>query len=203
MARLRSILKGTRQFFPVEIALKNMVPQEGLPEKIAVGLTIVLDWGPILAGATKYALENGGKAEPGNETYDYGKALYTLAVTCVDVESDPANPRPFFGESENPTLDERVFHACNHPNIGRDTILALAEMQDFWQDECGCQGDGKREKTPEEYAAMLAGVVEEGPLAYFRLSAGTRYKLVRFTANLLLTSLRSNETSGSTSTSTQ
>lgn len=180
-----------------------MVPQEGLPEKFAVGLTVVLDWGPILKGATKYALENGGKAEDGSELYDYGKALYTLAQTCVDVESDPANPRPFFGESDNPTLDERVSHICSHPNIGRDTVLFLAEAQDFWQDQCGCQGDGKRERTPEEYSAMLAEVAEEGPLAYLRLSAGTRYKLVRFTANLLLTSLRYNETSGSTSTATQ
>jgi hypothetical protein len=203
VARLRSILKGTRQIFTVEVALKNMVPQEGLPDKFSVGLTLVLDWGPILKGATKYALENGGKAEDGSELYDYGKALYTLAVACVDPDSDPAKPSPFFGESDNPTLDERVFDMCNNPNIGRDTILFLAEAQDLWQDECGCQGDGKRERTPEEYAQMLAEVAEEGPLAYLRLSAGTRFKLVRFTANLLLTSLRHSETSGSSSTVTQ
>jgi hypothetical protein len=183
---------------PVSIPLKNMVDGDGTPESVNIGLGIIVDYGPILEGATRYAIERKGEPKDGCELYDYGKALYTVATTAVDPDSDPKNPVPFFGKSDNPTLEERVEDARTHPNIGRDTILFLAECQDVWQDECSPQ-PGIGEKTPEEYYTMIAGVAAQGPLAFLQLSAGTRLKFLLFTANLLLTLPTLNTTSGSTS----
>ena len=186
MARLRSIMRGTRQIRPVSIPLKNMVAQDGMPDSVSVGLSVIQDYGEILEGAARYAVSKGAKPEPGNELYDYGKAVYTIAIACVDPESDPAHPIPFFGTSDNPTVEERVSDVLSHPNIGRDTIMYLAECQDVWQDECSPQ-PGVGEKTPEQYYQMIAEVAAEGPLAFLRLGAGMRLKFLLFTANLLLT----------------
>jgi hypothetical protein len=186
MSRLRSILRGTRQIRTVKIPLKNMVEAD-TPTSVDVGLAIIGDYTPILEGAARYAKEHSGEAKDGNEIYDYGKAVYTVAICCVDAESDPANPRPFFGDSDNPSVEERVSDVLSHPNIGRDTVMYLAEHQDLWQDECSPQGDGARNRTPEEYYQLIAEVASEGPLAFLRLSAGSRLKLVTFTANLLAT----------------
>lgn len=201
MARLRSILRGTRQVRPVEIPLKNMLEADA-PASITVGLAIIVDYGPILEGATKYAVLKGGEAKAGCELYDYGKAVYTVAIACVDAESDPQNPRPFFGASDNPSIEECVADVLSHPNIGRDTILYLAECQDVWQDECSPQ-PGMGEKSPEEFYQLIGEVAAQGPLAFLRLSAGTRLRFLLFTANLLLTLPTLSSHSGVTSEPTQ
>ena len=197
MARLRSVIRGAHQIRPVEIPLKNMVDEAGVPTSVTVGLAIIIDYGPILEGATKYAISHGGEAKDGCELYDYGKAVYTLAVCCVDPDSDPKNPSPFFGESDNPTLEERVSDVLSNKLIGRDTIMYLAECQEVWQDECSPQ-PGIGEKTPAEYHQMIAEVVAEGPLAFLRQRPATRIKLLHFTGNLLLSLQMLNSTSGDT-----
>jgi len=203
MSRLRSILRGTRQIRSIEIPLKNLMESDA-PARVTVGLAVQSgdDYAVILKGATKFAIDRGGEPKDGSELYDYGKAVYTIAITCVDPESDPQHPIPFFGDSDNPSVEERVSCILSHPNIGRDTILFLAEHQDVWQDECSPQGDGKRDRTPEEYYQMLAEVAAEGPLAVMRLSAATRLKLVLFSVNLLHSLPMLNSISGSPSTTT-
>lgn len=204
MARLRSIVKGTRQIRVVEFPLKNMVTEDGSPVSVAVGLRVLSgdDYADVLKYATKYAVAHDAKAENGCELYDYAKAVATVALACVDPESRPEAPVPFFGQSDAPTLEERASDVLSSTVIGRDTILYLAECQDVWQDECSPQ-PGIGEKTPEEYYAMIAEVAAQGPLAFLRLSAGSRLKFLHFTANLLALSPTLNTTSGSTATDTQ
>lgn len=198
MPRLRSILKGTRQLRRVEIPLKNMI-QDGVPVVVPVGLRVLSgeDYAQILAFATKFAVDRNAKPEPGNETYDYGKAVGTVAIACADADSDPNAPVPFFGESDSPSLEERAADVLSNQLIGRDTILYLVECQDVWQDECSPQ-PGVGERTPEDYFKMIGEVAAEGPLAFLRLSAGTRLKFLVFTANLLTASQMLNSTPGST-----
>lgn len=197
MPRLLDIIKGTRQIRRVEIPLKNM-NRDGEIVSVFVGLRILTgdDYARALEYATKFANNRNAKAEPGVEAYDYGKAVATVALACVDVDSSPDNPVPFFGTAEMPSLEERANDVLKNPLIGRDTILYLAECQDVWQDECSPQ-PGVGERTPEEYFKMIAEVVAEGPLAFLRLSAGSRLKFLLFTANLLLASQTLNSTSGS------
>lgn len=200
MSRLRSILKGVRQLRPIDVPLKNMIGY-GAPISMPAALKVLSgeEYGEILRLATKYAVDRGAKPEPGVEIYDFAKAVYTVAIAVVDAESDPANPRPFFGHTDSPSVEERAVDVLSHPNIGRDTILYLAECQDVWQDECSPQPGGG-EKTPEEYYAMIAEVARDGGLPFLRLSAGSRLKFLLFTANLLLSLAGPNTTSGSTST---
>jgi hypothetical protein len=198
MARLRSIIRGTRQFRTVEVPLKNMLG-DGVPTSVSIGLTIVSDYGQVLEGATKYAEAHGAKPEPGNETYDYGKAVYTVALTAVDSESDPANPRPFFGASDNPSVEERVVDVLSHPNIGRDTVMYLAECQEVWQDECHPQSTAK---SDEEYMRIIAEATAEGPLAFLRQRPATRLRLLHFSACQLPKLLEASMTSGSLPTIT-
>lgn len=198
MARLRSIVKGVRQIRLIDIPLKNMVGTEGVTS-IPAALAVIDDWGEVIEAATKYTVAHGCKAEPGSEMYDYQKAVYTVAAAVVDAESDPANLRPFFGTTDNPSLEERAIDVRTNKMIGRDTILYLAECQDVWQDECSPQPGGG-EKSPEEYYAMIAEVARDGGLPFLKLSAGSRLKFLLFTANLLLSLPALNSTSGSTST---
>jgi hypothetical protein len=195
-------MRGARQIRPVQIPLKNLVNAEGSPETVTAGLAILGgdDYGAILEYATAYAVARKCKPESGNETYDYGKAVATVALACVDPESDPSNPAPFFGASDHPTLEERAADVLSNRLIGRDTILYLAECQDVWQDECSPQ-PGMGEKTPEEFFEIMGRIVAEGPLAFLRLSAGSRLKCTHFMANLLVTSQTLKSESGSNSES--
>jgi hypothetical protein len=198
MARLHKIAKGIRQLCPIRVPLKNMDGLNGITHMDAA-LSIIADWGEVVEAATKYTIEHGCKAEPGHEMYDYQKAVYTVAVAVVDAESDPANPRPFFGTSENPSLEERAIDVRTNTMIGRDTVLYLAECQDVWQNECSPQ-PGLGEMTPEQYYKTIGEIAAEGPLAFLKLSAGSRLKLLLFTANLLLSLAGPNTTYGSTPT---
>lgn len=203
MARLKSIIQGTRQIRSVEIPLKNITLPDGAPATVTVGLRVLEgdDYAQILAYATKFAEAGGAKAEPGVELYDYGKAAATVAIACVDPDSPLDALVPFFGQSEKPTLEERASDVLSSRVIGRDTIMYLAECQDVWQDECSPQ-PGIGEKTPEEYYSMIAEVAAQGPLAFLRLSAGSRLKFLHFTANLLTALPTPSTTSGATSTDT-
>lgn len=198
MARLQQIIRGKRQIRAVEIPLKNFVC-EGEIKTVLVGLRVLSgeDYAVILSSASQWTLEHNGKSEPGNEIYDFAKAVYTIAVAAVDPDSDPSAPRPFFGASENPTVEERASDILKSELIGRDTILYLAEHQDVWQNECSPQ-PGLGTKTPEEWLSMVAGVVVEGPLAFLRLSAASRLNFLLATANLLLSLPALKSTSGST-----
>jgi hypothetical protein len=184
---------------PIDVPLKNMVQQD-CPASMPAALRVLGgdDYGEILKHATKYAVDRGAKPEPGVELYDFAKAVYTVALAVVDSESDPDHPRPFFGDSDSPSVEERAQSVLSHPNIGRDTIMYLAELQDYWQDECSPQSsDG--EKTPEEFFKIIAEVLADGPLALMRKSAGMRLKSWLFMANLLVSSQMPNTTSGSDS----
>jgi hypothetical protein len=198
MARLRQILKGTRQFRTVEVPLKNLL-EDGAPKTVQVGVRVFNgdDYTAVLRYATKYAVDNGGKPEAGNELYDYGKAVAIVAIATIDAESDPANLRPFFGASDNPSVDERASDVLSNPVIGRDTILFLAEHHEVWQNECSPQ-PGQGTQTPEEWFAMLGEIAAEGPLAFLRLSAASRLNCVLFTANLLASLPQPKPTSGFT-----
>jgi hypothetical protein len=181
-----------------------MVEIDGSPKTIEVGLGILGtlmgadDYGLILAYATKYANDKGAKAEDGSEVYDYAKAVATIAIACLDSESDPSHPIPFFGASDKPTFEERVSDVLSNKAIGRDTIMFLAECQDVWQCECSPQA-GSGEMTPEEYYKLIAEVAAEGPLAFLRLNAATRLKFLHFMAALLVTLPTLSTTSGNTS----
>jgi hypothetical protein len=200
MSRLRSILKGTRQRRAVPIPLKNMA--EGSPDSMTADLRVLGgdDYAEILRYATKFAVDRGGEAKDGNELYDFGKSVAIVATAYVDSDSPIDNPSPFFGTSEHPTLEERASDVLSHPNIGRDTILFLAENSDLYQDECSPQG-GRGELSPEDYYKMIAGVAAEGPLAALRLGPATRLKFILFMANLLRELSLHSSTSGPTATS--
>jgi hypothetical protein len=205
VARLKSIIKGDRQIFRTTIPLKNMVGSDGAPVSVPVGLTILNnqtgsdDYGVVLAYATKYAQSKGAEPKSGVEAYDYGKAVATIAIACVDPDSPLDNLSPFFGTSDKPTFEERVLDVLSNKAIGRDTILFLAECQDVWQEECSPQ-PGSGERTPEQYHQMIAEVVTEGPLGFLRLNASSRLKFLHFTACLLLEFQMSNTMSGSSPT---
>lgn len=151
-------------------------PGEAEPEPVWVGFRLLtgLEAGAILEGAREYAKGRGIEdPKPGNELYELGKAIHTLAVACVDAD---APDEPFF--------DGGVQQIQASPELGRDGILALAEQHEAYQDACNAE---LLKLSPEEVWAAVKELAGPNGLPFCeRLRPGLRATLLRSMAVLLL-----------------
>jgi len=157
----------------------------------------------VLRDAYEFAVSRGVK-EPkeGNDLYEYGKAVHTVARACVDVESlHLPNPEPFF--------DGGVTQILKDKEIGKDVIIYLADEQQTWQEECDARAF---ELPPDKLWALTVMLGEEGEAAnetlrfLGALQRPALLSLLRFMASQLATlvtlkSLSGSEASGSTTKS--
>jgi hypothetical protein len=143
-----------------------------------------------------YTKANGGNPDnPGDELYLLAKTAYTAVIACVDPDSDPKDPEPFFGRRGDPESGFRELLESAH--IGRDALLYLKEQQELLEDEVSPQALRISPEKLWEAAQEVAESNDAGP--FFRLRAGMRWKLTRFLAVHWLSSLTPNSPSSSDS----
>lgn len=150
----------------------------------------------IAVRANEYAAER--KIDPAfrnerNPVYSLGYSLNLLAVTCVDPDGDPKNPRSFWGD----TIDEAIdtIRHCEH--MSRDSLLYLAEQQDSWQDAVSPQA---KTLSPDQLFALMEEVATSPDASPFLdLRPGMQWQLLRFINGLYLNLLTASSPSVSSS----
>lgn len=127
----------------------------------------------VIAAAIAHAKAKGAEPTAGHPIYEAAIMANTLAVACIDPDSDDG---AFFDGGAAQVLSE----------LDTDTIAQLYEQQQIWQEECS---PSVRAKSFEELFGLAKKLSEtDDPLAYVRLSPRTRWILQRTTGALLPTS---------------
>ncbi len=137
----------------------------------------------VLSRAREFAVSR-GVAEPdvGNELYEFGRWVWTVAIACVDAD----NPDASYFDSAEEVLE----------HLDRDRIVLLFELQQRWQDDCS---PSLKSLSAAEYKASvveLALAGEDDELPFDRWAPALRRSWVRTTARLLATSLEPRSVSG-------
>jgi len=153
------------------------------------GPTIKLDVRPlrgdeydqVLADAKKYA-EKLGATDPveGDELFERGRLLHTLAIACVDKDSPADAPQPFF--------DGGVEQILTSDELTPEVLAYLYEHQQLWQDAVSPL---VKSMTPAEFATAVIRTAsgENGDMSFF-VSArpGMRWSFTLSMAKLLAAS---------------
>lgn len=169
--KLKDVAKGTWAVKAVPLRLANASqaaqpgqPPSGAPVTVQVGVRVLTgdETASVYQKAQELALEKGvpeWKAEH-PLCLLYEKAC-TIALACVDADSDPRKPEPFFAEG--------VAEVLSSPLIGSDNIVYLHERWEWWQDECSFE---TAKMTAEEVIAVAMKHAEapenESPLGRMR-----------------------------------
>jgi hypothetical protein len=187
MGKYSSIVQGPRARKTIDL------PRPGAVVNMETGAwrgpTIKLDVRPlrgdehdqVLADAKKYA-EKLGSTDPteGEELFERGRLLHTLAIACVDTDSPVDAPQPFFdgGVEQILTADE----------LTPEVLAYLYEHQQLWQDEVSPL---VKSMTPAEFATAVVRTAsgENGDMSFF-VSArpGMRWSFTLSMAKLLAAS---------------
>lgn len=189
--RLSSAIAGTRAIKRVPLPLQN---SDGGSMDVGLRCLLGTELATVYELTNRYAKEHGAAAcQDSDPIWSLGCAVYTIAIAAVDVDSDPANPRPFFGKTPDASVEERAIDVLSNPLIGRDSILYLAEQQEIWQDETNPQ---RKTATKDELWQMVGEVVEHGADPFLRWGPGLRLTFMHFMAVQLLTLLTPSSQSG-------
>jgi hypothetical protein len=187
MGKYSSIVQGPRARKTIDL------PRPGAVVNMETGAwrgpTIKLDVRPlrgdehdqVLADAKKYA-EKLGSTDPteGEELFERGRLLHTLAIACVDTDSPAEAPQAFFdgGVEQILTADE----------LTPEVLAYLYEHQQLWQDEVSPL---VKSMTPAEFATAVVRTAsgENGDMSFF-VSArpGMRWSFTLSMAKLLAAS---------------
>jgi hypothetical protein len=189
LVSLDTALRGTRAIKRVSLPLQNTKNEDGSPVIVDIGLRCLLggELADAYARANKYAVERGAKPNDNDDPiWTLACAVYLVAISAVDPDSNVENPSPFFGAAPEACIEERACDILSNPMIGRDTIVYLAEQQEIFQDETNPQ---IKRVTPDEMWKMVGEVVAEGPRPFLRWGPGLRLSFMVFLANQLWTSL--------------
>ena len=152
----------------------------------------------------KMAEKNGAKSfDSSDAIFFMAQCLYTCAIACVDPDSHPKDPDPFFGlrprkasiEELEEDLQVGIDSLLNSPHVGRDGILYLAEQQELWQDLCNPQALKIGAERMWDLVGEVATSVDDRPFS--RLRPGMRLSFARFMAAMLWTSPTPKSPSGS------
>jgi hypothetical protein len=103
----------------------------------------------------------------------------TVAVACVDVDSDPNSPEPFFASSDE---------VRSHQFIGEQNIQYLAEVHQSFEEEMSIRPSGMDEREALVIAWQIAeseGGSQKGPDPLDGMRLGTLRTFARFMASLL------------------
>lgn len=151
-----------------------------------VGLRVLtgMEQAEVLKRSRAYSLANGGNPDsPGDVLQAFALQAYTVAIAAIDPDSDPKNPEPFAGNRGDIESGFRALLSSVH--IGRDGIQYLFEAQELWQDQCSPQ---TLNVPPEKFWKTIEEMgTSEDADPFLRLRPGMRFKLMQFSASLLLT----------------
>lgn len=212
MGKLSQIAKGNRAIKKVALPLVNVpnflnpdVPElaaqresdraaaiekgePAIPDEVMVGLRVLTqeELTTVYEKAGDFARKRGVK-EP-NETdpiYNIGLSVYTCVVACVDPDSDPRDPEPFFGARAD--LESGALELLASPHIGRDGIAYLQETQEAWQDMCNPRAN---KVPPSVFYDSIVSLADKDPDVALRTFLGYRpamhFRLLRTMAGLLV-----------------
>lgn len=190
MSKLSDIVKGRKARkvvpFPGVIA-----PAEGQQAEIVLDLVVLAgdEEAEVLERARAYAKSKGVDApKAGEPEYDLGLMVHTLFRACLDHDSTPEAPTPFFASA-----DEILKY------LDRERIVFLYTLQQVWQDEISPSGS-KHLTEDRIWEFVVAAAEEEDPTRFFeKLPPASLGRLLHFTARRLLSALRSKSGSFSSS----
>lgn len=206
--KFRDVIKGKRAIKRVALPLANTpsyltLPAEGVEpagEQVIVGVRVLDGEEQALVNelSAEWALNRGARELTDRDPqYNLGVSVFTCVIACVDPDSDPSNPEPFFG-SRGDYKSAAAELLCS-PDIGRDGIIYLAEAQATWQDLCSPQAKKISPSKLHEATGDLASNDPEVALrAFLALAPGTRFILSRSMAVQLLSSATPKYPSGAT-----
>jgi len=212
--RYRDIVEGTRAIKVIDLPLVNVpcsllpdIPELAeqrqkdalaaakkggpeVPSSIKVGLRVLTgdEFLEIEELARKMTESRGAKAVDGDVIYHLAQSVFTVALACVDPDSDPADPTPLFGEKGKPETAAKQLLAS--PHIGRDGIVYLAEQHEHWQDMCNPQALKVSADRLWQLVGEVAASNDASP--FLLLRPGMRVSFTRFMAALLV-SLRADK----------
>lgn len=130
-----------------------------------------------------------------NPVYSLAYNLNLLALACVDPDSDPKDPEPFFGTRGDP--ESAIAQILDSDHLTRDSILFLAEHQESWQDAVAPQAT---KIGPEQLWEVAGKLVAEGDgRTFLGLRPGAQLQCARFLASQCLSLLMPSSQSDSAS----
>lgn len=160
---------------------RDALPSVSAPD---VGLRVLTgaEYVTIAEKALAFAKSRGStKADGEDPVYNLGTAVYTLALACVDPDSDPRNPDPFFGEIGD--IESAVQQILESPHLGRDGIFFLSEAHELWQDVCNPRA---LKLSPQAMYALVADIAQKSDVSGFlALRPGMQWNFTLFMASLL------------------
>jgi hypothetical protein len=180
--RFAQFTGGKRQRFTIELPLDASYDAE---KGVYDGQTIKVDLAPldmqeeilVLAGARAFAAENGGKEDDtADPIYEKGLKLHTLLHACVDSDSQPDAPKPFF---------ESVEEIRGQKLLSPDHLEMLFEAQVTHQDNCSPR---QLDLPAAHYVAAVVHLAGGNLPFFLRLRPGMQWSLLRTMAAQLLDS---------------
>jgi hypothetical protein len=214
--KAKNVVEGTRAIKRIVLPLVNSPgplltdqpeladqrARDGHPERIEVVVGIraltPIESDEVDVGANEYAAERNvpeSMRNGLNPTYSLGFNLHVLARACVDPDSDPKNPVPFFGAPGDITgAIERILKSTH---LSRDSIIYLAQHQESWQDQVSPQVTTMSPEKMWELMEEVAASTDLGPFLHLRL--GMLQRFTQFLVGQLLISLARNLPSDSSS----
>lgn len=185
MAKFSEVAAGVRARRSVLLPLPGAVVDGesgtwiGPTQKLDIRALNEGEHGEVLSLALAYAKSKGiDRPDDGDALYERGKMLHTLVLACIDSDSAPNNPQPFFDGG----LDQIQKSEVLTPEV----IGYLFEQQQLMQDDVAPL---KHDMTEAEF---LSAAIEtaKGNRAFFVSSRlGMQWSFVRTLASLYIASL--------------
>lgn len=152
----------------------------------------------VLEEARKFARKRGLESpESGDDLYERGKIVHTLAIACIDRDSPEEDPKPFFDGKLKDGSIVPAWQQIQQSEILTPEVLGyLYEHQQLLQEDVAPM---KKELTPAE---LMAGALAtaRGNMGFFvGLRPGTRWSFVRILANRFIDSLAPSSPSSTSS----
>ena len=183
--KLRDVAKGTWAIKPVPFRLANAVEaaQPGqapadAPVEVTLGVRVLAaaETSTVYEKAQEYARARGvAEWKDDHPICSLARMAFTLAVACVDIDSDPKAPQLFF---------ENADEVFTSQHVGEDNIAYLFERWTDWQDACSIE---KKNITESELIGILleeATRAENADSPLDRMRPGLRKSYFRTTAVL-------------------
>ena len=187
MAKFKDRQQGTRARKAIVLPLPGAVfndetgQWEGPSDTLDVRAIRPDEHTEIVANARKFAIENGLEdPRDGDELYERGRWLHTLAIACVDHDAaaDDPNPPKYFASW-------REIHESS--DLSPELVSYLFQAQRLWQDGVSPL---RKDLTEGEYVAALAQA-SRGDFDFFlSMRPATQLSFVRTLADRLSTLIR-------------
>lgn len=143
----------------------------------------------VLAAALAYCRSKGlERPEEGDAIYERAKMLHTIARACIDRDSPPENPQPFF--------DGGVEQIQKSEVMTPEVIGYLYEQQRLMQDDVAPL---KKDMSPAEFFAAAVETAKGNISFFVNSQPGMQWNFVRTLASQFIASLESNSHSSTSS----